>query len=103
MSNEYITEFTNNLKEKLGDTSYATISDDIGTLITKNNETITDITNKDNEISELKNRNEKLVLANGSLLKQIPVGNVKKEENKEVPKEKITFTDLFDEKGHFKK
>lgn len=103
MSNEYITEFTNNLKEKLGDTSYATISDDIGTLITKNNETITDITNKDNEISELKNRNEKLVLANGSLLKQIPVGSVKKEENKEVPKEKITFTDLFDEKGHFKK
>ena len=103
MSNEYITEFTNNLKEKLGDTSYATISDDIATLITKNNETITDITNKDNEISDLKNRNEKLVLANGSLLKQIPVGNVKKEEKEEVPKEKITFTDLFDEKGHFKK
>lgn len=103
MSEEYITEFTTNLKNKLGDEVYSTISDELGTLITKNNEVIQSNETLTTEINTLKDRNEKLVSANGSLLKQIPVGSVKKEENKEVPKEKITFTDLFDEKGHFKK
>lgn len=96
-------KLTESIDEKLGDNS-AMIADDIGTILTGFESMNATIKSRDEEISQLKADKEKLVLANGNLLKQIPVSsNDDIEENEEVTKKPFNFRDAFDEKGNFKK
>lgn len=86
----------------------ATIADDIGTLITKNAEAQKQHRDAQAEIDRLKSLNEKLVITNGNLLKQVPTEH--REERKESPKgddsesvQHINLADAFDRHGNFKR
>lgn len=104
MKEEDITKISESIKEKLGEESAALIADDLGILITQNKE-VQDILHKQEEqITTLKDTNEKLVLANGNLLRQVPMG--KAEDNKPEDtsiKKSFNFSEMFDEHGNFKK
>lgn len=91
------------MQEKLGDNS-AVIADDIGLLITGNTNSQKALQERDAEIERLKATNEKLVLANGNLLKQIPQEHITKraeQDDSEVTKP-IKLSDAFDANGNFK-
>lgn len=104
MTDEELIKITDSMQEKLGDNA-GVIADDIGLLITGNANSQKALVAKDEEIDRLKATNEKLVLANGNLLKQIPV-------EKSLPPEKaseveqptsISLADAFDAHGNFKR
>lgn len=106
MKEEDIKKITDSIKEKLGEETYGTISDDIGILFTKNTEVQNQIVELNNDKENLTEKVSKLTSANASLLNQIPMGldNSKpasQEENKS--DEPFNFKSLFDEKGNFKK
>ena len=105
MKEEDIKQITDSIKEKLGEESYATISDDIGVLFTKNTEVQNQIVELNNEKDSLTEKNSKLASANASLLNQIPMGldNSKPSQNGEEPKEPFNFKSLFDEEGKLKR
>ena len=72
-------------------------------LLNSMNKTITD---KDNIITEKTELNNKLVMANSSLLQQVGVPDDTKKitkENKEDEEQKISWEDCFDKKGNFLK
>lgn len=106
MDDDKILEITSSIEETLGQDNFATISDKIGELLTGNSENMKAIADRDAEIDKLKDRNEKLVAANGALLQKVPMGykaadeQKKKEEN---PQPKLSLKDAFDEKGNFRK
>ena len=105
MNSEELNTFLDSMKEKLGEENSALISDDLGTLITKNTEVFNTLNNKDKEIQRLNDLNQKLVSANGSLLQQVGAG-IEKSSHAEVdepPKKSFDFRDAFDEKGRFKR
>lgn len=102
MTNEDLESFQNSLTEKIGQENVSMIADDIGTLITKSTNTMNELKNKDTEIEQLKEEKEKLILANGKLLQQIPMGkdeNMQEKENE--TKKHFSFREQFDEKGNF--
>ena len=103
MSDEELTKFIDGLQEKLGKENSAVIADDLGVLISSNAETQKALKARDDKIEKLRERNEKLILANGNLLKQIPaedsVSETSREEDK--PKAKINLMDAFDAHGRF--
>lgn len=104
MDDDRILELTSKIEQTLGQESFATISDTIGELLTGNAENMKALADRDAEIDKLKDRNDKLVSANGALLQKVPMGyeqKVIKEETKETPK-KISLKDAFDEKGNFR-
>lgn len=107
MKDEDLAVITNSIKEKLGDEGIALIADDIGLLMSENTKVYNTLNNKDNEIARLKENNEKLVLANGNLLQQVPVAHseARKDEHgtREESKKSVSLSDCFDEKGHFKR
>ena len=107
MKNEELEAITTDLEAKLGKENFALISDSIGQLITSNTLVAESLKSKDDEIKKLKSTNEKLVLANGNLLQQVPMApNYEKHQSKEEPKEPskpFSFRDVFDDKGRFKK
>ena len=103
MKEEDLQKLTDSIKEKLGEESSALIADDLGVLYTHNKEVQELIDNQSKEITRLKDTNEKLVSANGSLLQQVPMGKseeVKQEEASE--KKSFNFKDVFDKYGNFK-
>lgn len=107
MTDEEITQFSDSLQQKLGEEPMATIADDIGTLITKNAEAQKQSREQQAEIERLKSLNEKLVITNGNLLKQVPSEH--REEKPKSPKgddsesvEHINLADAFDRHGNFK-
>lgn len=103
MKEEDLQKLTDSIKEKLGEESSALIADDLGVLYTHNKEVQEQLYNQNQEITRLKDTNEKLVLANGSLLQQVPMGKseeVKQEETSE--KKSFNFKDVFDKYGNFK-
>ena len=102
MDSEQLTKISESIKEKLGEESAALIADDLGILITQNKEVQDLLQKQENEITTLKDTNEKLVLANGNLLKQVPMGKAE-EPKAEEPKKSFNFRDMFDEHGNFKK
>lgn len=103
MKEEDITKISDSIKEKLGEESAALIADDLGILITQNKEVQELLSKQENEITTLKDTNEKLVLANGNLLKQVPMGQAKDEPKADdVPKKSFNFADMFDSHGNFK-
>lgn len=104
MDDEKILELTGKIEETLGKEDYAMISDTIGEILTGNSENMKAIKERDTSIEKLKDRNEKLVAANGSLLQKVPMvrGNDEDESSKEEkPAPKINLKDAFDEKGNF--
>lgn len=103
MDDDKILELTGKIEETLGKESFATISDTIGEILTGNTINMQTISDKNKEINSLKDRNEKLVSANGALLQKVPMGNLndtKKEKEQEKP-DKLSLKDAFDSKGNF--
>ena len=73
-------------------------------LITGNTNSQKALQERDAEIERLKATNEKLVLANGNLLKQIPVekANTKRSDEDASEVKTIKLSDAFDANGNFK-
>ena len=106
MTEEELNQISNNIKEKIGDESFAMIGDDLGLIVTGRELMEKDIKSRDSEISELKDKNQKLVDANASLFKQIPTVHKEpaaKEDEDELPLEKVSLRSVFDANGNFKK
>ena len=101
------TEFQDKMKsiqEKIGSDASSLILDDIGLLLTDNQNMNTALVDKDKEIERLKKNNEMLQNVNGNLLMQVSMAedpDTKPEEDK--PKQAFDFRTVFDEKGNFKK
>lgn len=103
MTDEELIKITDSMQEKLGE-SAGVIADDIGLLITGNANTQKALVAKDEEIKRLTSTNEKLVLANGNLLKQIPVEKSLPSKEAEVEQPtNINLADAFDARGNFKR
>lgn len=102
MDDNKILELTSKIESTLGAENFAMISDTVGEILTGNTLNMQAIADRDKEIGTLKDRNEKLVSANGALLQKIPVGKKEepKEKSEEAPK-KISWNDIFDKKGNF--
>lgn len=102
MDDDKIIELTSKIEETLGKENAAMISDTLGEILTGNSENMKAIAERDEEIKSLKDRNEKLVSANGALLQRVPMEKVKTKESsvEEAPK-KINLKDAFDSKGNF--
>ena len=104
MTDEELLQITNSIEEKLGDSS-ALIADDLGLLITGNSKAQQMLADRQSEIDSLKSTNEKLVIANGNLLKQVPVEHKVVDEPKARQSsdvdEKIKLSDAFDATGRF--
>ena len=107
MNNEDLEKITNSIQEKIGVDASALIADDLGNLITRNTQIFDSLNKKDNEIKQLKSDKEKLVIANGNLLQQIPMASDydKHQSKEEAKEEKKSFNlkDAFDKKGNFKR
>lgn len=105
MTEDELNKINNSIKEKIGDESFAMIGDDLGKIITARESMEKEIKTRDDTILDLKSKNEKLVDANASLFKQIPVTNSveEKEETPEIRFEDLDFRDTLDEKGNFKR
>ena len=97
MDDDKILELTSKIEQTLGQENFATISDTIGELLTGNAENMKALAERDAEIDKLKDRNDKLVSANGALLQKVPMGYKQNEEKKEkeTPKS-ISLKDAFD-------
>ncbi len=103
MKEEDLTKLTESIKEKLGEESSALIADDLGILYTNNKEVVNKMSEQEKEIARLKDTNEKLVLANGSLLQQVPMGIKEEPKQEESTKVKsFDFSEVFDKHGNFK-
>ena len=100
MSDDELIKITDQIQEKLGADNAAVIADDLGLLITANAATQKALQDKDNTIRELSDAKERLIAANGNLLKQVPVVEKKVEDEK--PKQSINLADAFDARGNFK-
>lgn len=102
MDDNKILELTSKIESTLGAENFATISDTIGEILTGNSLNMKALEDRDKQIDTLKDKNEKLVSANGALLQKIPVGEMKKpvEKSEEKPKE-INLKDAFDKNGNF--
>lgn len=102
MSDEELTKFIDGLQDKLGKESSAVIADDLGILISSNAETQKALRARDEKIEKLRERNEKLILANGNLLKQIPAEGSEPVRSEDKPKSSsINLADAFDAHGRF--
>lgn len=102
MDDNKILELTGKIESTLGAENFATISDTIGEILTGNSLNMKALEDRDKEIDTLKDKNEKLVSANGALLQKIPVGEMRKPVEKPVEKPKeINLKDAFDKNGNF--
>ena len=104
MNSEELETITQSIFDKLGEENSALIVDDVASIITKNNETISAINNLKADRDKLKSRNDLLIDSNAKLMQQIPRGpsidDVKEE--KEAENTKIDVYSLFDEMGRLK-
>lgn len=103
MDDDKILELTGKIEETLGKDNFAMISDTIGEILTGNAENMKTLSERNETIKKLEDRNEKLVSANGALLQKVPMGFEKKapKEEKEEPVQKISLKDAFDKNGNF--
>lgn len=105
MNEDDLTKIMDSIQQKIGVENSATIADDLGMLITKNSETLKTMSSQNDKIKELQDKNEKLVISNGNLLKQIDMaedystsfGQPQKEEE---PKP-FSMKACFDSQGNF--
>lgn len=106
MDEKTLTSITDSIQNKIGKEASGIIADDLANLMTQNTQVRNLSANKDEEIKKLKENNEKLVIANGNLLKQIDMGDdysSKPDPKKEEKATSFNFRDAFDEHGRFKK
>lgn len=105
MDSKELDTLITSIKEKLGEENSAMISDDLGILITSNNESIEKINSLNNDVKTLKEKNDNLVSANGKLLQQVPFSKIDEDDEPDEPvkKTQISLNDVFDEFGRFKK
>lgn len=107
MKEEFLKGITDSIAAKVGEENAGIIADDIGKLLTANTQTIETIESLNKQVSTLKETNEKLVAANGSLLQQIPaVADYDKHQKEEAPaetKKSFNFKAMFDKHGNFRK
>jgi len=94
----------NSIQEKIGEEASNLILDEIGILLTDNQNMNNVILDKDKEIERLKKTNETLQNVNGNLLQQVamaedPMTITQKEEEIKKP---FDFRSAFDEYGNFK-
>ena len=106
MTNDKFQEKMNSIQEKIGQDASNLILDEIGILITDNQDTNKQIEDKDKEIENLKKTNQTLQNVNGNLLQQIAVADendIPENFNKTEPEKKqpFNFKDVFDEKRKF--
>lgn len=102
MDDSRILELTSKIESTLGAENFAMISDTVGEILTGNTLNMQAIADRDKEIDSLKDRNDKLVTANGALLQKLPVGKEKPmTKSEEEPTKKISLSDAFDKHGNF--
>lgn len=104
MDDDKILELTGKMEEILGKDQFAMVTDTVGEILTGNTTNMKIIAEKEAEIDKLKDRNEKLVAANGALLQKIPMEYKAVEQNQksgEKEPNKISLKNAFDEKGNF--
>lgn len=102
MKKEDFEKLTNGMQEKLGKENSSLIADDIGILITDNQNMLSQIEKQQNEIRKLKQDKENLITTNGNLLQQVSMGvDVSKKNKEDEPPKKFSFKSCFDEKGNF--
>ena len=103
MDDDKILELTGKIEDTVGKEVFATISDTIGEILTGNTENMKQLASRDGEIAKLKDRNEKLVAANGALLQRVPMEKVetKSTDKSEEKPAKINLKDAFDKNGNF--
>lgn len=102
MTEEELNNISNSIKDKVGEETFATISDDLGKIITGRETMAKDIEDRDKTIANLKDKNQQLVDANASLFKQIPTSSSQKEAETEEVSKPISLRDVFDKNGNFK-
>ena len=102
MDNKDLERITSSIKETLGEEGYAKVSDSIGELITGNTLNLDELKNKEEQISKLKETNQQLIVANGNLLKQVPMGKDEPTKDEDAKPQKINSRDAFDKNGMFK-
>lgn len=94
--------FTNKIKEKIGEENFGKISDDIAELMLYDNANEKLKEENSKEIEKLKHDKEVLLESNASLLLKVPMSKKSiEEETEDKEKEKYSFRELFDEKGNF--
>lgn len=103
MKKEDLQKLFNGIEQKIGKENYAKMSDDIGVLLTDNENMNNTILSKNSEIQKLKDNNELLITANGNLLQQVGMGDEPKKAEKENEPQRFSLKNAFDEKGNFKK
>lgn len=104
MKNEDFEKTMNSIQEKIGEEASSLILDDIGILLTDNQNINKELETKNNEIIKLKQDKETLQRVNSNLLQQIPMGdeedlNPKEKEPKK--RQPLDFRSVFDEKRKF--
>ena len=89
--------------EKIGTDSSNLILDDVAILLSDNENMNKEIERKEQEIADLKKRNDTLQRVNGNLLQQVGFGEEKEEQKKEEKKEDtyFNFRAIFDKNGNF--
>lgn len=104
MDKKELDKLTNSIKEKIGEEANNLIVDDIASLYTLNQSSLDNEKTLNDQVADLKKRNETLVNANSRLLQQIPAIKEEDDVNDEVKsKSNFNFMDAFDDRGHFKK
>ena len=102
MDDNKILELTSKIESTLGAENFAMISDTVGEILTGNTLNMQAIADRDKEITTLKDRNDKLVSANGALLQKLPVGKEKPQaKSEEEQPKKIDLKSAFDKNGNF--
>ena len=104
MKKEEMETLTNTIQQKIGKEASALIADDIGKLITDNSLMNSQMAQKDEQISKLKEQKENLIETNGNLLQQVSMGKEEIDEPKQKEDQKpkvIDYRTFFDEKRKF--
>lgn len=103
MKDEELKAITDSISEKIGEENSGMIADDLGKLFTLNKQAVDTMSKMESEVSDLKSRNEKLVIANGNLLQSVPMGREKNDKEDKDESKPFDFRSIFDEKGQLKK
>ena len=105
MKQEEFQNKMNSIQEKIGEDASNLILDEIGILLTDNQEMNSKILDKEKEIERLRKTNETLQNVNGNLLQQVAMAEEpinKREIKQEEEKKPFDFRTAFDEYGNFK-
>lgn len=101
MDKEKLNTIITNIKEKAGEEVYATFSDDIGNLITENENALNHQSELEKNAEDLETRNKALVSANSSLLQQVgtPDTQTSNTTDEETENKEFDFNSIFDTNG----